>query len=192
MLNADPKYFPDAIKLDSISYKEAIELSYYGASVIHPKTAKPLQNKNIPLYIKSFYNPELEGSVIHSSEKYDSQYPSYIFKKNQILYSLSSKDFSFINENDLSEIFLTLASLKIKVNLMQNSALSFSFAIDYDNINSEKIQYSFKGKYNLKYNQELELLTIRHFNDEIIKTHTENKNIILEQKTRTTVRFLLK
>ncbi|MBI2259030.1 MAG: aspartate kinase [Flavobacteriia bacterium] len=192
MLNADPKYFDNTQKLDSISYKEAIELSYYGASVIHPKTVKPLQNKNIPLFIKSFFKPELEGSVIHTSEENDDFCPSFIFKKEQILFSISTKDFSFINENELSEIFQILASKKIKVNLMQNSALSFSFAVDQNLINTSEIIELFEKKHLIKYNENLELLTIRHYNTEVIQTNTKNKSVILEQKTRSTVRFLLK
>ena len=126
MLNADPKWFDNTIKLDSISFKEAIELSYYGASVIHPKTIKPLQNKKIPLYVKSFIDPSASGTVIQESTAKDDLVPSFIFKMDQILFSFTTKDFSFIIEENLSDIFNRLAKVNAKINVMQNSALNFS------------------------------------------------------------------
>jgi aspartate kinase len=190
MLNADPKWFEDTVKLDQISFKEAIELAYYGASVIHPKTIKPLQNKQISLYVKSFIDPSAAGTVIQSSMDYDHLIPSFIFKLDQVLFSITPKDFSFIVEENLSDIFETLSKSGIKINLMQNSALSFSFAVDQNKINIDKVLDLFKDKYEVKFNANLELITIRHYDDATIAKMIHNKTVLIEQKTRQTVRFL--
>lgn len=192
MLNADPKWFDNTVKLDSISFKEAIELSYYGATVIHPKTIKPLQNKGIPLYVKSFIDPKADGTVIQESTENDHLIPSFIFKMNQILLSITPKDFSFIVEESLSDIFHRLAAINAKINLMQNSALSFHIALDKDKANPEKLVELFKDTYNVKYNENLELVTIRHFDQATIERVIEGKDIIVEQKTQHTVRFLMR
>ncbi len=190
MLNADPKWFEDTIKLDQISFKEAIELAYYGASVIHPKTIKPLQNKQIPLFVKSFIDPIAAGTVIQSSMDYDHLVPSFIFKLDQVLFSITPKDFSFIMEENLSEIFETLSKAGIKINLMQNSALSFSFAVDQKKTNIDAVLSLFKDKYEVKFNANLEFITIRHYDDATIAKMIQNKTVLIEQKTRQTVRFL--
>ena len=192
MLNADPKWFDNTVKLDSISFKEAIELSYYGATVIHPKTIKPLQNKGIPLYVKSFIDPNADGTVIQESMDNDHLIPSFIFKMNQILLSITPKDFSFIVEENLSDIFHRLATINAKINLMQNSALSFSIALDKDKIDLQKLLNLFQDSFNVKYNENLELVTIRHFDQATIDRVTEGKEIVVEQKTKQTVRFLMK
>lgn len=192
MLNADPKWFDDTVKLDAISFKEAIELAYYGASVIHPKTIKPLQNKGIPLYVKSFVQPEAEGTVIQESTQFDHLIPSFIFKMNQVLFSFTPKDFSFIVEENLSDIFNRLAKINAKINLMQNSALSFSILLDADKINIQKMIALFDEQYNVKYNEGLELVTIRHYDQATIDRVTVQKDIILEQKTRQTIRMVMK
>jgi aspartate kinase len=192
MLNADPKWFDNTVKLDSISFKEAIELSYYGATVIHPKTIKPLQNKGIPLYVKSFIDPNADGTVIQESMDNDHLIPSFIFKMNQILLSITPKDFSFIVEENLSDIFHRLATINAKINLMQNSALSFSIALDKDKIDVQKLLNLFQDSFNVKYNENLELVTIRHFDQATIDRVTEGKEIVVEQKTKQTVRFLMK
>ncbi len=192
MLNADPKWFDNTIKLDQISFKEAIELSYYGASVIHPKTIKPLQNKQIPLYVKSFIHPDEPGTAIQSSMDYDHLVPSFIFKMKQVLFSITPKDFSFIVEENLREVFELLSKSGTKINLMQNSALSFSFVVDQDKIDIEQVLALFRSKYEIKFNQDLELVTIRHYDDATIARVTEGKETILEQKTRQTVRLLVK
>ena len=191
MLNADPRIFNGTVLLKQISFKEAIELAYYGASVIHPKTIQPLKNKEIPLYIKSFLNPQNNGTVIQSSMAYDSEVASYIFKPNQVLLSLLPKDFSFIIEDNLKEIFSTLADLNIRVNLMQNSAVSFSFLMD-DKYDLDGLLSQFNGDYFVKYNKDVELLTIRHYHEDTIERLTTGKTIILEQKTRQTARLVLK
>jgi len=192
MLNADPKYFDETIKLDEISFKEAIELSYYGASVIHPKTIKPLQNKDIPLLVKSFIHPENDGTIIQSSTKNDHLVSSYIFKVNQILISLTPKDFSFIVEENLSEIFQLLAKANAKINIMQNSAVSFHFLVDEKKTNIDQLLKLFGEKYLLKYNEGLELVTIRHYNQETIDKVIAGKEIMLQQKTRQTARIVMK
>lgn len=192
MLNADPKWFDDTIKLDKISFKEAIELSYYGATVIHPKTIKPLQNKKIPLFVKSFVDPNAEGTVIQESTEFDHLVPSFIFKMKQVLFSITPKDFSFIVEENLSAIFDKLAKVGAKINVMQNSALSFSFALDETKIDIQEIYDLFKESYEVRYNQNLELVTIRHYNQETIDRVMVNKELILEQKTRFTIRILMK
>lgn len=192
MLNADPKWFDNTIKLDSISFKEAIELSYYGASVIHPKTIKPLQNKKIPLYVKSFIDPSASGTVIQESTAKDDLVPSFIFKMDQILFSFTTKDFSFIIEENLSDIFNRLAKVNAKINVMQNSALNFSILLDRSKVDPDQIIDLFKDTYEVRYNEGLELVTIRHYDDETLKRVTENKEILLQQKTRQTARLVMK
>jgi aspartate kinase len=192
MLNADPKWFENTIKLERISFKEAIELSYYGASVIHPKTIKPLQNKGIPLYVKSFLDPTASGTIIQASTAQDHIIPSFIFKMDQILFSFTPKDFSFIVEENLSDIFNRLAQVNAKINLMQNSALDFSILLDRSKINVQQIIDLFKNTYEVRYNEGLELVTIRHYDLETIDRLTNNKEIILQQKTRQTARIVMK
>jgi aspartate kinase len=192
MLNADPKWFNDTIKLDSISFREAIELSYYGASVIHPKTVKPLQNKKIPLYLKSFIDPKADGTVIQSSAINDKLVPSFIFKMNQVLFSFTPKDFSFIAEDNLSDIFNKLSAVNAKINLMQNSALQFSILLDEEKVNTEEILALFNDTYHVKFNTGLELVTIRHYDQDTLDRLTINKEIILQQRTRETARLIVR
>lgn len=192
MLNADPKWFDDTIKLEKISFKEAIELSYYGASVIHPKTIKPLQNKGIPLYVKSFIQPNAEGTVIQESIDYDHLVPSFIFKMDQVLMSFTPKDFSFIVEENLGDIFQQLAFYGVKINLMQNSALSFSILFDRSKTEPMKLVEKFKDQYSVRYNEGLELVTIRHYDQATIDRVTIDKDILLEQRTRQTIRMVMK
>jgi aspartate kinase len=191
MLNADPKYFENTIKLDQISFKEAIELSYYGASVIHPKTIKPLQNKGIPLFVKSFIHPDEPGTIIQESTDQDNLVPSFIVKKDQVLFSIRPTDFSFIAEENLSDIFNRLAAAGLKINVMQNSALSFSILLDQKKANPELVKSIFGTHYKVWYNDELELVTIRHYDQKTIDLVTKGKTIILEQRTRQTIRLIL-
>jgi aspartate kinase len=192
MLNADPKYFENTIKLDQISFKEAIELSYYGASVIHPKTIKPLQNKDIPLYVKSFLDPTAPGTIIQKNSENDALIPSFIFKKDQVLFSFTTTNFSFIVEENLSDIFSRLAQINAKINLMQNSALDFSILMDRSKVDINQVLELFKDTYSVKFNEGLTLITIRHYDQATINRVTENKEIILEQKTRQTARIVVK
>jgi aspartate kinase len=192
MLNADPKYFENTIKLDQISFKEAIELSYYGASVIHPKTIKPLQNKDIPLYVKSFLDPTAPGTIIQKNSENDALIPSFIFKKDQVLFSFTTTNFSFIVEENLSDIFSRLAQINAKINLMQNSALDFSILMDRSKVDINQVLELFNDTYSVKFNEGLTLITIRHYDQATINRVTENKEIILEQKTRQTARIVVK
>lgn len=192
MLNADPKWFKDTVKLDKISFREAIELAYYGASVIHPKTIKPLQNKNIPLYIKSFIQPDAEGSVIQESMDQDHLVPSYIFKANQVLISITPKDFSFIVEDNLKEIFDLLAQLGIRISLMENSAISFSICTDKDSYKLESLFDALRQSYQVRYNEDLTLITVRHWDDKTLQMLTSGKEVLLEQRSRQTVRMVVR
>ncbi|MBP7102742.1 MAG: aspartate kinase [Bacteroidales bacterium] len=190
LLNADPKLFPDTVKLDKIPYYEAIELAYYGANVIHPKTLKPLQNKNIPLYVKSFLKPDENGSTVHLFDN-KKMIPCFIKKTNQILLSISPKDFSFIAEENLSTIFAIFAHFGFKINLMQNSAISFSVCVDYRENLSQLIE-ELQTEFYVKYNENVELLTIRHYTNHSFADKTNGKKIILEQRNRTTLQLVLK
>jgi aspartate kinase len=193
LLNADPKYFSVTEKLASISYREAIELSYYGATIIHPKTIKPLQNKDIPLRIKSFVHPEEEGSIIHQDTASDSLIPSFIFKVDQVLISIIPKDFSFIDELSLSEILAVFAHNSTHISLMQNSAISFSVCVEN---NERKLNHLFDelGKnYKIRYNTGLELITIRHYDQATIdRVMEDGKSILLEMKSRLTAQFVVR
>ena len=191
LLNADPKLFPDAVKLNAIPYREAIELSYYGASVIHPKTLKPLRDKQIPLYVKSFFQPEEPGSIIKMMKE-QTKIPSFIVKKDQILLTIFPKDFSFIAEENLTEIFQSFTECRIKINLMQSSALSFSVCIDNKPQRFQSLKSLLSKSYNIKYNDKVELITIRHYNKESIKKVLQNRTPILEQKSRTTLQLIIK
>jgi aspartate kinase len=192
MLNADPKRFPDSVKLDCISFREAIELAYYGASVIHPKTIKPLQNKGIPLYIKSFIDPAAAGTVIQESTERDHLVPSFIIKDNQVLISLSTRDFSFVVEDNLRDIFDTLVQLGVRIHLMENSAISFSMVVDHDPYKQEQLLQAFAGRYAIRYNEGVTLATIRHYHDSTIRRLTEGREILLEQRSRQTVRMVMR
>jgi aspartate kinase len=192
ILNADPRWFPDTQKIDEISYMEAIELAYYGAQVIHPKTIKPLQNNNIKLYVKPFSSPGETGTTIHDIKGELALPPVYILKDNQVLISIQPRDFSFIAEENISEIFARLAKYRIKVNLMQNSAISFSIVCDNDESRIFYFIGELKAQFMIKYNQKLDLYTIRHYNDDALEKITAGKEILLQQKSRRTARFVLR
>ena len=192
VLNADPKQFEETEKIDYLTYLDAIELAYYGATVIHPKTIKPLENAGIPLKVKSFINPKEEGTIISNVFPKVKPIPSYIFKFNQILISILPKDFSFIAESNISTIFMLLAKLNIKVNLMQNSAVSFSICTDYDKFKTPQLLDELKKDFKIYYNEDIDLVTIRHYNDETLKKVCKGKEILLEQKSRHTAQMILK
>jgi aspartate kinase len=192
MLNADPKKFKDTVKLDRISFKEAIELAYYGASVIHPKTIKPLQNKGIPLHIKSFVDPEAAGSTIQESTENDHLIASYILKDHQTLFSIATRDFSFIVEDNLKEIFGILSALGIRIHLMENSAISFSIVFDTDKLKQQLLIEKLHEQYSIKYNEHLTLLTIRHGNEDSLKNVLHNAETFIEQRSRHTMRIVIK
>jgi aspartate kinase len=193
LMNADPKRMSDTCLLEQVPYKEAMELSYYGASIIHPKTIKPLENKSIPLFVKSFNDPKLKGSAITDCDILTPIVPNYIFKDNQTLLSIYPKDFSFIAEDNISTIFGVLSKFGIKVNMMQNSALSFSVCFDQnDNALSEIIEL-LQQSYAVKYNNSLKLVTIRHYQENSIENaiDKERYNILIEQKSRITLQCLV-
>jgi len=190
-LNADPKFFADTVKINHIPYNEAIELAYYGASVIHPKTVKPIQNKGIPLYIRSFITPESEGSVIGNCHTISPETPLYIFKNNQILLSILPRDYSFIAEDNLQVIFGILNKLGIKANLMQNSALSFSICVDNNSQLVQPLIYELKSMFRVRYNENLQLITIRYYTQQVIDSIVAGRPILLEQRSRTTEQLIV-
>ena len=191
LLNADPKCFMPTQLLKEISFREAVELAYYGASVIHPRTIKPLQNKNIPLHIKSFLNPTEEGTRIVENANSELEVASYILKQNQTLVSISTKDFSFVVEDNLTFIFNTFASLGIHVHMMENSALNFSVCIpsDLDKLIALVEQLS---DFHVRYNDNVSILTIRHPKPMVMQQLLQYKEVLLEQRNRTTVRFVIR
>ena len=192
ILNADPRYFENAQLLNKISYREAIELAFYGASVIHPKTLQPLQGKEIPLYVKSFLNPEQSGTIVGKSITLDPMIPCFIVKKNQVLISLSSLDFSYIVEENISEIFKLLHQYKMKVDVIQNSAISFSVCVDNLYNNLEKLLHHFKAKFKVECNENVSLYTIRHYSENAITQIEEGKTVLLKQLTQETVQVVTK
>lgn len=191
VLTADPKLFGNAIKLDHIPYAEAIEMTYYGASVIHPKTIKPLQNKKIPLYVKAFSNPAEEGTCVGLKDSVVFTHPIIIVKKQQILLSISTLDYSFIAEDNLSELIGIISKHSVKINTMQNSAMTFSCCVDDDDKLADLIS-EISGKYKVYYNNNLELITIRHYNNEVIEEILKGKTLLLEQRSRSTIQLVLK
>lgn len=192
VLNADPKYFSETSKLHKLSYQETVEMAYFGAKVIHPKTLKPLHNKNIPLNVRSFINVSDEGTVIHCFKEYDQDLPIFIIKENQVLISLFPKDLSFIIEDALSRIFAYLSEQRIKVNLIQNSAISISFCIDNDGCDLKTLINHLKEDFKVLYNDQLELLTIRHYTSESLEKVTKGRKIYIDQRSRHTAHFVIK
>ena len=192
LLNADPKYFNNTKVLKSISYKEAIELSYLGASVIHQNTIKPLENKNIPLSIRSFINTNNSGSSIREIVKNKEKITSLIYKPNQVLLSISTRDYSFIFEEHISEIFSIFSKIGLKVHLMQNSALSFSVCGIISNKNLLILVAELQKNYIVKYNNKVNLLTIRNFKNLDIPKSFKNQEILIQQRSRATIRYVLK
>ncbi len=193
LMNADPKRMKNTCLLERVPYKEAIELSYYGASVIHPKTIKPLENKNIPLFVKSFNAPKKAGTIIENCSELLPVVPNYIFKDDQTLLSIFPKDFSFIAEDNISTIFGVLSKFGVRVNMLQNSALSFSVCFDRnDNVLSDIIE-TLQESYVVKYNNSLKLVTIRHYQNDSIENAIDKScyNILIEQKSRMTLQCLI-
>lgn len=191
VMNADPHLFRNTVKLSRITYRDAIELAYFGASVIHPKTIQPLQNKSIPLWVKSFERPKESGTLIHVPEKTDKHIPSFIVKPNQVLLSISPKDFSFIAEDGLHTIFGLLAHMGIRINLMQNSAISFSICIDNQPHKLQRLLSALSGDFRVKYNDNTELVTIRYYDQKTIDQLVNKRNVLLEQKSRLTIQLIV-
>tara|TARA_R110000868_G_scaffold232117_4_gene485592 strand:- start:1130 stop:2380 length:1251 start_codon:yes stop_codon:yes gene_type:complete len=190
VLNADPRYFENAQLLHNISYREAIELAFYGASVMHPKTLQPLQRKEIPLYVKSFLKPENPGTKVGKGTPLEPNIPCFIVKKNQVLISLSSLDFSYIVEENISEIFKLLSAYKMKVDVIQNSAISFSVCVDNIYNNLEQLLQHLKAKFNVTCHENVALYTIRNYTNHSIEQLEEGKTILLKQLTQGTVQIV--
>lgn len=192
VMNADPKMVSDTCMLGELSYREAIEMAYSGAQVIHPKTMKPLHNKRIPLLVKSFLDPTAEGTVIKEINHKLELPPVYIFKKNQMLITLSPNDFSFIGINDISAIFNLLSKYRSKINLFQQSAIDLNLVADFPESGFENIIKRLSSNYLIKYNTGLEMATIRYFTPDAVKRITEGKTVIIEQNSRRTARLVYK
>ena len=190
-LNADPRYFKDTQKLDQITYSEAIELAYYGATIIHPKSIKPLQNRRIPLIVKSFENPTAEGSVILNQTSEKTKIACYIYKPNQVLISIYPKDFSFIAEQNMAYIFFVFAENNMKINLIQNSAVSFTVCADENKQRFGDLIAALSNNFKVRYNNNLELITVRHYSENDIKDVVGDRTILLEQRNRTTAQLVL-
>jgi aspartate kinase len=195
VLNADPKWFENTEKLAAISYHDAIELAFFGATVIHPKTLKPLQNNAIALYVKSFFDPEMEGTLITGVKKLPKDLkvvPSFIFKVDQVLISILPRDYSFIVEENLSDIFKLFAQGAVKINLMQHAALSFSVCVDEDGGKIPDLVQALQKDYKVLYNKDVELVTIRDYDQATIDRVISGKKIYVEQKSRHTARYVVK
>jgi aspartate kinase len=191
VLNADPKWFDDTIRLEKISYLDAIELAYYGTSVIHPKTIQPLKNKDIPLYVKSFLHPEDPGTII-STRDYDKLIPSFIFKMDQVLVHIHPVDFSFIAEENLEKIFRCFAGYALRINLMQNSAVSFDVCVNNDLSRIPLVLKDLEKDFRVTSTPGLELITIRYYDDNTIRRVLVNKDLILTQKTKNTIQMVVR
>lgn len=192
VLNADPRYFKETQLLNKISYREAIELAFYGASVIHPKTLQPLQKKEIPLHVKSFINPLNNGTTVGKGIGIEPKVPCFIVKKNQVLMKLSSLDFSFIVEDSISELFKLLHDHKMKVDLIQNSAISFSVCVDNRFGGLEDLLNTLKSRFNVVHHEGVSLYTIRHFTEEAVESLLNGHDVILEQRGKETLQLVVK
>ena len=191
LLNADPKIFPDTVLYPEISYQETIEMAFYGASVIHPKTLKPLAERGIPLRVRSFLDPAAPGTLIHDCQ-HPPLVPAFIRKGGQCLLSFESKDFAFISEENLEVIFGALAQARLKINLMQNSAISFSVCTDYNEMRVQRLLELLRGQFRVQYNSELTLFTIKNYDQASIERLTSGRALLLEQRTRSTFQFLVR
>ena len=192
VLNGDPRVFKDTQLLNQISYREAIELAFYGASIIHPKTLQPLQRKEIPLFVKSFENPTAAGTKVSKGKALEPHIPCYIVKKNQVLLCLSSIDFSFIVEENISYIFNLLHEYQMSVELIQNSAISFSVCVNNKYNRLEELVLVLRSRFNVEVTAEVDLYTIRHLDEKANKfIKKTKKNILLEQRAQETVQFVV-
>ena len=192
VLNGDPRVFENTKLLNQISYTEAIELAFYGASVIHPKTLQPLQRKEIPLYVRSFVNPEGAGTSVSSGKTLEPHIPCYILKPKQVLIRLSSLDFSFMVEDNISEVFALLYQYQMRVDLIQNSAISFSVCVNnkYDRL--EELLQILRSKFKVTVFENVDLYTVRHFDSEALKTiEAQKDNILLEQRAQETIQYVV-
>lgn len=190
VMNGDPRVFDNATLLRQISYREAIELAFYGATVIHPKTLQPLQRKEIPLYVKSFLNPELPGTAVSKGKDLEPELPCFIVKRDQLLISLSSIDFSFIMEEHISAIFALLHKYRMKVHLIQNSAISFSVCVDDKFNHFAELRAALSKNFKVSFNENVALYTIRHFDEKAMRAVEDGKDVLLKQLSRETVQIV--
>jgi aspartate kinase len=191
VMNADPKQFPDAIAIPELNYNEVIEMAYYGAQVIHPKTIKPLQNKGIPLYVKCFLDPALPGTITHNKAVHNLP-PIIVLKDKQVMIEMSSKDFSFVGEQHVGHLYHCFEKLHIKPNLTQNGAISFVCVLDDRSDKIEKLALEASAFLDVQVTKGLSLLTIRHYTQAVFEKLTEGKTILLRQQTPETIQLLLK
>jgi aspartate kinase len=191
VMNADPKRLTAAVVFNQLPFKEAAEMTYYGASVIHPKTIKPLANRGIPLLVKNFDDPTLPGTRIHEC-KVDHLPPLIVFKDNQCLVSCKVTDYTFINEEQLFTIFRILNELDIRINVMQNSAISFSFCIDFRESKLRALVQRLQNHFEVYYNTGLTLITVKNYDDAAFETYRNRPGVILEQSSRSTLQVLIK
>ncbi|MCC7030223.1 MAG: aspartate kinase [Chitinophagaceae bacterium] len=192
LLNADPKIFPNTVPIEEITFHEVIEMAYYGAQVIHPKTIKPLQNNNIPLYVKCFLDRNMPGTLIHNTDKKISYPPILVLKTNQTLLQVTTRDYSFITEDNLSNIYKLFHSCKIRINLIQNAAISFVACIDSHAAHLEELLTLLHEQYDVKRNENLFLFTVRHYKQEVLREELKNRTVLLTQKTRQTIQMVVK
>lgn len=192
LLNADPKLFPNTVKIEEITYHEVIEMAYYGAQVIHPKTIKPLQNANIPLYVKCFLNKDLKGTVVKNSTDTFVYPPIIVLKKDQLLLQVTSRDFSFITEDNLSKLYNIFHDHHVKINLIQNAAISLVVCVDNREDKIKPLIEKLEEDYKVLRNDDVQLLTIRHYTPTVFEELTKGRVILLEQKTRSTVQCVVK
>ncbi|PSK94896.1 aspartate kinase [Taibaiella chishuiensis] len=192
LLNADPKLFPNTVKIEEITYHEVIEMAYYGAQVIHPKTIKPLQNANIPLYVKCFLDSGLKGTVIKNTTDTFVYPPLIVLKKDQILLQITSRDFSFITEDNLSNLYNIFYGQHVKINLIQNAAISLVVCVDNRVDKIQSLVQELEKDYKVLKNDDVQLLTVRHYTPSILEELTKGRVILLEQKTRNTVQVVVK
>ena len=191
VMNTDPKQFTDAIPLHELNYSEAVEMAYYGAQVIHPKTIKPLQNKDIPLYVKCFLDPSLTGTIIHDNPVHNLP-PIIVLKEKQVMLKVNSTDFSFVGDHQVRELYQIFESLHIKPNLTQIGAISFVCVLDDRPDKIEKLALEASAFLEVQVTRDLSLLTIRHYTNEVFDKLTKGKSILLRQQTPETVQLLLK
>lgn len=192
IMNADPKWLEDPVKLDEISYREAVEMTFSGAKVIHPKTIKPLHNRNIPLHVKSFISPGLPGTIIRAEPEITKRVPVFIRKENQILLSMVPNDFSFVMGDNLSRIFRYFSDNAIKVNIVEASAVSIDVCVTDDREKVKAFMAALRPEFTIVYNENVEMLTIRHYDEEAVRNLIDGKEVLLEQRTRSTVRFVVR
>lgn len=191
VLTADPRIFDNVVKIDRLSYKEAIEMTYYGAKVIHPKTIKPIQNKSIPLYVKSFIDPDGEGTYI--SSEIEDNYPAMVaVERDQALMLISTRDFSFVAEHHMSYLFTEIANRRLQVNMMQNTAISFGVCVNDTDDKVDQFAEAIKDNFKVIIDRGLELITVRHYTAEVLESLKRGKIVLQEKRTKNTVQFVVK